>query len=157
MMRLVLIFLIFSSTCFAQDLKINKATVQTLNHGASPTSSITYTIFFTKVKKGKWSIDSLISSSSGQNIKFNIAEVDHPDAVSPDCKKVAPKDLKKGNYQITFGKVKKRGVGRPGSPQDQKADTTNIEGAVLICYTIKKKHLQIRIDNFETLETVNAP
>jgi len=157
MKRLILIFLIFSSTCFAQDIKIKKATMQTVNHGASPTSSTTYAILIAKYKKGKWSIDSLISASSGQRIQFNIVEVGDPDSVSTDYKKAFSQDLKKGNYRIKFGKIKQRGSGRPGSPQNQKADTANIEGAVIIYYTIKKKHKQVKVDTFEMLETVDAP
>jgi hypothetical protein len=157
MKKLVFLFLIISSTIFAQDVKIVKATMQTVNHGASPTSSTTYSVILSKAKKGKWSIDSIVSSSSGQTVKFNIVEFNDQEAASPDHKKASPGNLKKGNYQISFGKVKQRGGGRPGSPQNTKVDTTNIEGGVIIYYCVKKKKKQIRIDEFEMLETIDAP
>lgn len=157
MHKLVLLFLIISSAVFAQDPKIVKATMQTVNHGASPTSSTTYSILINKVKKCKWSIDSLISISSGQNLKYNIVQVDDINASSPDYKKASPENLKKGNYQITFGKTKQREGGRPGSPQNLKVDTTNIEGGVMIHYTLKNKHRVLKIDQFEMLEAINAP
>jgi hypothetical protein len=157
MKKLVLLFLIISSYVFAQDPKVVKATMQTINHGASPTSSTTYLIFVAKSKKCTWSIDSLISISSGNPIKFNIVEVGNPDAISSDYHKAAPEKLKNGNYRISFGITKQRGSGRPGTPQNLKADTTNIEGGVIIYYSIKKKHKQLKVDAFEMLETIDAP
>jgi hypothetical protein len=157
MKNFVLLFLIISSTVFAQDIVIKKATMQTINHGASPTSSTTYSILITKAKKGKWCIDSLISTSSGQTVEFTIVEVPDSNSASPDYKKAVPQDLKKGTYQIKFGKTKQRGGGRPGSPQNQKVDTTNIEGGVVIYYSVKKKHKNIKVDVFEMLETIDAP
>lgn len=157
MKKLVFLFLIISARLIAQDPKIEKYTVQTINHGASPTSSTTYHIFIAKTKKSNWSIDSLVSISSGQNVKFNIVEVKDADAVSPDYNKVSPGSLKKGRYQITFGTTKQRGSGRPGTPQNLKADTTIIEGGVVIHYSIKKKHKQIKVVDFEMLETIDAP
>jgi hypothetical protein len=157
MKKLIFLFLIISSTAFAQDPKIEKATIQTVHQGASPVSSTTYTILISKVKKCNWSIDSLVSISSGQNVKFNIARVNDPLAASPEYYKAAPESLKKGNYQITFGTRKQHEGGRRGAPQNLKADTTNIEGGVIVYYTIKKKNKQIKIDNFERLENIDAP
>jgi hypothetical protein len=158
MNKLVLLFLIISSTGFAQDIKVEKATMQTVNHGASPTSSTTYTILISKAKKCKWQIDSVMSTASGQNVEFTITEIAEPEVLSPGLKKVSPKDLKNGNYMITFGVTKKRGSGgRPGSPQNTRVDTTNIEGGVIIYYSIKKKYNSIKVDTFEMLETLNAP
>jgi hypothetical protein len=148
MKKLVSLFLIISASVFAQEPKVIKATMQTINHGASPTSSTTYSVLISAAKKCKWSIDSLVSISSGQNVKFNIVEVNEPEATSPDYKKVSAENLKKGNYQVTFSKIKQRGGGRPGSPQNMKADTTIIEGGVLVFYTMKKKHRQLKIESF---------
>lgn len=158
MKKLVFLFLIISSTVAAQGLTVKKATMQTVNQGASPTSSTTYSISLYQCKKVKWNLDSVISISSGQPVKFNMVKVDDPAALSPDYKKLASlSGLTSGNYLLTFRKTKQRGNGRPGAPQNTKVDTTNIEGGVIIYYSVKKKHKQLKIDSFEQLETVDAP
>ena len=158
MKRLFFLFFIISSTLAAQELDLKKATRQTVNHGASPTSSTTYTVQMKVCKKGKWSIDSVISIASGQAIAFNMVQVDDPAAASPDYKKLnGYSDLGKGNYQLSFGLTKQRGSGRPHAPQNTVVDTTNIEGGIVICYTFKKKHRRLKVDEFEQLETVDAP
>ena len=82
-----------------------------------------------------------------------------PTAVSPRYSplKIFSKS-DKGTYQITFGITKHHeGVGRPGSPQNLKVDTTNIEGGVVIYYHAKSKKKQLKVIEFEKLETINAP
>jgi hypothetical protein len=158
MKKLLFLFFIISTAVSAQELKLKKATRQTVNHGASPTSSTTYSILVSNCKKGKWKLDSLISISSNQVIKFNMVKVDDTNAVSPNYKKLDSfNDLGKGNYQLTFGITKQRGSGRPGAPQNTKVDTTNIEGGVIVYYTVKKKQKQLKIDSFEELEKIDAP
>lgn len=158
MKHLFFLFFIVSSAVFGQDLKLSKATMQTVNHGASPTSTTTYTILLQKSKKCLWSIDSVVSTSSNQSIKYNLVKVDNTNATSPDYKKVEGfSKADRGTYQITFGITKQRGSGRPGAPQNQKADTTTIEGGVTIYYSIKKKRKQLKVVEFEQLETVDAP
>jgi hypothetical protein len=158
MKRLFFLFLIISSTAAAQELTLKKATMQTVNQGASPTSSTTYKVLICQCKKGRWSIDSVISTSSQQSVKFNMVKVDNPDAVSPDYKKLdSYSNLGTGNYLISFGKTKQRGSGRPGSPQNTKVDTINIEGGVIVYYSVGKKHKQLKIAEFEQLETIDAP
>lgn len=158
MKKLVFIFLLFCAVSSAQTLTVSKAVMQTVNHGASPTSSTTYTITLNKTKRVKWHIDSLISIAAGEPVKYNIVKVDDPGAASPKYEKVnyfSSSDL--GIYQITFGVNKQRGTGRPGAPQNTKVDTTNIEGGVYLYYTLKKKHKRFKIVDFEKLETINAP
>lgn len=158
MKKLFFLFLIISSTAAAQELTLKKATMQTVNQGASPTSSTTYNVFLCQCKKGKWAVDSVISISSGQPVKFNMVKVDNPDAASPDYKKLdSYSGLATGNYLISFGKTKQRGSGRPGSPQNTKVDTTNIEGGVVIYYSAGKKKKQLKVIEFEPLETIDAP
>lgn len=158
MKKILFLFLIISSTVAAQELTLKKATMQTVNHGASPTSSTTYKILLCNCKKGKWSIDSVISTSSGQSVKFNMMSVGNPDAVSPDYKKLSSfSGLGKGNFLISFGIIKQRGSGRPGAPQNTKVDTTNIEGGVVIHYTFKNKRRELKVDSFEELEKIDAP
>lgn len=158
MRKILFLFMMISMSSVAQDLTLKKATMQTINHGASPTSSTTYTVLLCNCKKGKWSLDSVISISSGQNVKFNLVKVDDPNASSPDYKKLdSYSNLGKGNFQLSFGKTKQRGSGRPGAPQNTRVDTTNIEGGVLIYYSFNKKSKQLKIDSFEQLETIDAP
>jgi hypothetical protein len=158
MKRLFFLFSIISSTVLAQDLTLNKATRQTLNHGASPTSRTTYKILICNCKKGKWNIDSVISTSSGQAVLFNVFRVEAPASASPKYLKLeSANDLETGHYQITFDVTKKHGGGRPGAPQNQKADTTNIDGGVEIFYSSKKKKKKMKVDTFEELERIDAP
>lgn len=135
------------------------AKMQTVNSGISPTSTTTYTITLNKFKRSKWRIDSVVSISGGDSIKYTIVKVDDPGAASPRYQKVnyfSSDDL--GIYQIRFGIKKQRGVsGKPIAPQNTKVDTTNIEGGVFIYYTIKKKHKRFKIDEFEKQETIDAP
>lgn len=158
MKQLTFFFLLFSVLTNAQDLKLKKATIQTVNHGISPTSTTTYTIIVEKQKKFRWSIDSLVGVNSLQTVKYNIVKVDNPDATSPKYTPVsAYNKCDKGLYMITFTITKNREGGRPGSPQQQKADTTNIEGGVFIYYTVNGKVKKIKVDEFEKLDTINAP
>lgn len=159
MKQVLFIFLLFCSTLGAQELKFTKATMQTLNHGASPTSSTTYTIVLQKKKKAVWSIDSIVSISSGQRVEYSILKVDDPDKESPNYAKVESfKKSDKGLFRIKFGVTKNRGgSGRPGSPQNQKADTTTIEGGVTIYYSWKGKSKQLKVIDFEKLENIDAP
>jgi len=155
----IFIALLFSTLSFSQELKLLKATSQKVNHGASPTSTITYTITLEKNKKFKWKIDSVVSISSPQQVKYNIVKVDNPDAVSPKYEQVKSYDkCDKGKYQITFSITKQNsGGGRPGSPQHQMADTTNIEGGVFVYYSVNGKTKKIKVESFEQLDTINAP
>jgi hypothetical protein len=158
MKRLFFLFFIISSTLGAQELVLKIATRQTINHGASPTSSTTYTVLMSVCKKGSWRIDSLVSTASGRAIAFNMVKVDDPAAASPDYKRLESySDLGKGNYQLSFGITKQRGSGRPHAPQNTVVDTTNIEGGIVIWYTFKKKHRKLKIDEFGQLETIDAP
>ncbi|MCW3104060.1 MAG: hypothetical protein JWO09_2500 [Bacteroidetes bacterium] len=87
-----------------------------------------------------------------------MVKVDNPDAASPDYKKLdSYSSLGTGNYLISFGKTKQRGSGRPGSPQNTKVDTTNIDGGVVIYYSEGKKRKQLKVIEFEQLETIDAP
>ncbi|HEX8515878.1 MAG TPA: hypothetical protein VF868_06735 [Bacteroidia bacterium] len=158
MKRLFFLFLLISSTAAAQTLTLRKATMQTLNHGASPTSSTTYNILVCNCKKGSWSIDSVISVSSGQSVNFTLFKTDDPKVPSRKYRKIESlSGLGTGDYQITFSVTKNRGSGRPGAPQNTKADTTNIDGGVIIYYSMKKNKGQMKIDAFEELERIDAP
>lgn len=156
-----LIFFLFCFPLFlsAQELHLLKATMQTVNMGAAPGSVTTYYILLEKKSKFRWEIDSVCSIQTGLPVKYNLVKVDDPDAVSPQytqVKKFVKAD--RGKYLITFGINKNRGNGRPGAPpQNMKADTTMIEGGVNVYYRSKGKKKQLRIDQFEQLETISAP
>lgn len=156
---LTILFSLFAILIYSQELKFVKATMQTVNHGASPTSTTTYFMLLEKNKKFKWSVDSVVSIATGEKINYNIVKVDNPESTSPKYEQV--KSFNKcdlGKYQLTFSITKNKGSGgRPGSPQNQKADTTNIEGGIIIYYTSKGKTQKIKIVEFEKLDTINAP
>jgi hypothetical protein len=155
MKKFLFLFLIISATTFAQELTLQKAMMQTVNHGASPTSTTTYSVLVCNCKKAKWSLDSVVSISSGQILTFDMSKVEKKDTVN---KKLSSfKNLGTGDYRITFSKTKQRSGGRPGAPQNTMVDTTNIEGGVMIHYTVKSKHKKMKIDSFEQLETINTP
>ncbi len=157
MRKLLFLFLIPSASIFAQNLKLMKATMQTINHGASPTST---TNFMVQLKKGKsfvWSVDS-VKSALSNTINYNIVKVDDPAATSPKYQQIKSFSKKdKGIYQITFGSTKQNGSGRPGSPQSQRVDTEIYSNGIIIYYTVNKKKKEMKIDSFEELESIDAP
>lgn len=154
----ILFLLLFPLAVSAQDLQLVKASRQTVNLGAAPGSVTTYSILLEKKQKFRWQIDSVCSVLQSEKIKYNLVKVDDPDLSSPNYTQVkcfSKND--RGKYLITFGITKNRGSGRPGSPQQMKADTTNIEGGVIIYYSAGKKKKQLKVTEFEMLETVDAP
>jgi len=155
-MKQLLILLLISNISFAQELKLMKATKQMVNHGASPSSSINYTVLLKKDKNFKWSIDS-VHTPLGKSLKFNVVKVDNIDATSPNYTKVSYNKKDKGTYQITFGTLKKRGSGRPNSPPNIQVDTEDFSSDVTIFYTVKGKVKKLKIDSFEELENINTP
>lgn len=158
MKKFIFIFCIISFSALAQELKFISATRQTINYGASPSSITNYSVLIEKNKNFIWSIDSICGIQSGNPVKYNIVKVDDPTVLSPNYQKVTVfLKADKGKYQITFGISKQRGSARQGSPQNTKVDTTNIEGGIFIYYTAKKKKKQLKVIEFELLETVDAP
>ena len=134
-----------------------KATMQTVNHGASPTSTTNYMIQLKKEKAFVWSIDS-VKSALNKSIEYYIVKVNDPTVLSPNYQQVKNFSKKdKGIYQITFGSTRKNGSGRPGSPQNQRVDTENYANGVTLYYTVNKKKKEIKIDSFEELESIDAP
>ena len=85
---LIILFSFFSFAAFSQELKFVKATMQTVNHGASPTSTTTYSVFVKKNKKFKWSVDSVLSVSNGEKVNYNIVKVDNPESPSPKYEQI---------------------------------------------------------------------
>lgn len=157
MKNLIFLFFILPTIISAQNLKLMKATMQTVNHGASPTSTTSFMIQLKKEKIFAWSIDS-VKSALNKPINYNIVKVDDPTVLSPNYQQVknfAKKD--KGIYLITFGSTRQNGSGRPGAPQNQRVDTENYANGVTIYYTVNKKKKELKIDSFEELETVDAP
>ncbi|MDF2438035.1 MAG: hypothetical protein K0Q95_2411 [Bacteroidota bacterium] len=155
MKKIVFLFLLLSSFADAQEITLKKATMQTVNHGASPTSTTTYSVLVCNCKKAKWSLDSVVSISAGQPVTFYVSKVEKKDTIN---KKLSSfKNLGTGDYRISFSKTKQRGGGRPGAPQNTMVDTTNIEGGVVIHYSVKDKRKKLKIDSFEELETINTP
>jgi hypothetical protein len=155
-MKNLFILLLISNLSFAQELKLIKATKQMVNHGASPSSSINYTVLLKKDKSFKWSIDS-VHTPLGKSLKFNVVKVENMDAASPNYTKTNYTKKEKGTYQLTFGTLKKRGSGRPNSPPNIQVDTENFSSDVIIFYTVKGKVKQLKIDTFEELENINTP
>lgn len=134
-----------------------KATMQTVNHGASPTSTTNFMVQLKKEKAFAWSIDS-VKSALNKPIAYYIVKVDDPTVLSPNyqqVKKFSKKD--KGIYQITFGSTRQNGSGRPGSPINQRVDAENYANGVTIYYTVNKKKKEFKIDSFEELESIDAP
>lgn len=159
MKRIVILFLLISSVSFSQDLKLVKATKQTINSGASPTSTTNYMIEIKKSKKCKVSIDSLVNTYTQKSNPFNVVKVDDPTVLSPNYQKVdASKINDKGIFQITFSSMKSRGSGRPGTPpMDLMVPVAEFTQGAIIYYHVGKKKKQLVIESFEQLETINAP
>ncbi len=158
MKHLIILFLLLSSFSFAQDLTVLKATKQTINSGASPTSTSNYLVEIKKTKKCKLSIDSIINVYTQKLVPFNTVKVDNADFVSPNYQPVKASAIKeKGVYQLTFASMKNRGSGRPGTPMNLVVPVAEFSQGAVIHYTIGKKKKQLLIESFEQLETINAP
>jgi len=158
-MKNILLCLFFISTIsFSQELKLIKATKQTTNAGASPTSTINYTIQVNKSKKCKVSIDSVVNVYTQKSSPFNVYKTGKATVLSPAQKIDATNMKEKGSYDINFYSTKTRGSGRPGAPPMELvvpiADFT--QGAV-VYYRVGKKSKKITVESFEELETINAP
>jgi hypothetical protein len=158
-MKKILLFLMLFPLCAsAQELKLVKATKQTINSGASAVSTTNYLVEFKKVKTGKWSVDSVVNVYTQKAVSYGIAWVDNPSAASPDFKPVKTFSKKdKGTYHITFASGKNRGSGRPGTPMNLVVPVSDFTQGAIIYYTIGKKHYQLKVDAFDELETINAP
>lgn len=153
MRKIILLLLLVSSATFAQDLKLIKATKQTTNAGASPTSTINYTVQVEKNKKCKVSVDSVVNVYTQKSGPFNVFIV-----ASPSQQVDASSVKKKGTYNIHFYSTKNRGSGRPGAPPMELmvpiADYT--QGAI-VYYHVGNKSKKLTIESFVELETINAP
>lgn len=158
MLRLILLSLLVSNFSFGQDLKLIKATKQITNSGASPMSTINYSILVNKSKKCKLSIDSVVNVYTQKSSAFTITQPGTGTVLSPSVLIDAKNVTVKGKYEIHFYSQKSRGSGRPGAPpmnlQVPIADFT--QGAV-VYYRVGKKQKKLTIDFFEELETINAP
>ncbi|MBA3971062.1 MAG: hypothetical protein H0X46_02775 [Bacteroidetes bacterium] len=149
---LVLLFLI-PSFLFAQDLKLIKATKQTINSGASPTSTTNYRVEVKRSKSCNWSVDSVVNVYTSKSNLFNITKVGNSTTLQMD-----PVLIKqKGIFQITFSSVKNRGSGRPGTPMNLMVPVADFTQGAIIYYRVGKKKKQLTVESFDELETINAP
>lgn len=158
MNRIIISLSIICYSAFGQDLKIIKSTKQTINGGASPTSTTNYTIQFKKESAYKWSVDSIVNANTLKSVQYTIVKVDNPDLVSPNFQPVkcfSKKD--KGLYQINFASSKNRGGGRPNSPTGIMVELPPFPNGAIIYYRVGKKKKKLVVDIFEELETINAP
>jgi hypothetical protein len=158
MKRIIVFLLIVCSSAVGQELKFIKSTKQTINGGASPTSTTNYTIFFKKESAYKWSVDSVVNANTLKSVQYTIVSIDDPNAHSPNIlpvKYFSKKD--KGLYQITFASSKNRGGGRPNSPTGIMVELPDFPKGAIIYYRVGKKKKQLIVDTFEELETINAP
>ncbi len=158
MKRFIILFCLISAFSSAQDLSLLKATKQTINSGASSSSTTNYSVDINKTKKCKLSIDSVVNVYTQKSISFNIVQVDNPSAVSPSYHQVKPSAIKeKGMYQITFASTKNRGSGRPATPMNLVVPIADFTQGAIIYYSSGKKKKQLLVESFEQLETINAP
>ena len=104
MRRIFLLLFLISSATFAQDLKLIKATKQTTNAGASPTSTINYCIQIKKSKKCKVSIDSVVNVYTQKSGSFTVFKEGGATVLSPkDQKQIDASNItEKGIFNINF-------------------------------------------------------
>jgi hypothetical protein len=158
MKKLAILFFFCQSLLFSQELKLMKATQQTINAGASPVSITNYLIQFKKGKSFLWHVDSVCSIASNNSIKYNLIKVDNPDAISPQYHQIKTFSKNdKGLFQIAFGSRKSHRGGRPGIPIVDVTTGEDYSLGVIVFYTAGKKKKQLKVNSFEKLETVNAP
>ncbi len=158
MNRIIVFLLIVCSSTVAQELKITKATKQTINAGASPSSTTNYTVQFRKETTCKWSVDSVVNINTQKSVSYNIVKVDNSNLTSPNLETVkcfSKKD--KGLYEISFASSKSRGSGRPNTPTGTMVQLPDFPKGAIVYYRIGKKKRQFVIEIFEELETIDAP
>ncbi len=160
MRSIILLLLCVSSFAFAQDLKLIKATKQTINSGASPTSTTNYTIQVKKSKKCVLTIDSVVNVYTQKSGKFNVFKVASSTVLSPNNQKQidAANIKEKGIFNINFSSMKNRGSGRPGAPpMELMVPIADFTQGAIVYYRVGKKQKKLTVDSFEELETINAP
>ena len=158
MRNIILLLLCISSATFAQDLKLIKATKQTTNAGASPTSTINYSVQVKKSKKCKLSVDSIVNVYTQKSSPFNVYKVSTPTVLSPSFQTDASNLTEKGIYNINFYSMKSRGSGRPGAPpMELMVPIADFTQGAIIYYRVGKKKKKLTVEAFEELETINAP
>ena len=158
MRKIILLFLLISSATFAQDLKLIKATKQITNAGASPTSTINYTIRVKKSKKCKVSIDSVVNVYTQKSSSFNVYKTGKATVLSPAQQIDATNVKEKGSYDINFYSTKNRGSGRPGAPpMELMVPIADFTQGAIVYYRVGKKSKKITVESFEELPTINAP
>ena len=159
MKSFLFLFLFISISTFGQELKLWKATKQTINSGISPTSTTNYTVFIKKEKSFNWSVDSVVDVYTQRKMTFYIVKVGQSDVLSPinysQVKKYSKKD--KGMYQITFSVNASRRNSQPQTPMNKMVPVNDLTQGVIIFYSVKKKEKQLRVESFEQLETIDAP
>lgn len=160
-MRFVILLLFcVSSHVVAQELKLVKATKQTINSGASPTSTTNYTIQVKKSKKCVVTIDSVVNVYTQKSGKFNVFKVGSSTVLSPTSQQqIDASNIKeKGIFNINFSSMKSRGSGRPGTPpMNLMVPIADFTQGAIIYYRAGKKKKQLLVEAFEELETINAP
>lgn len=160
-MRCIILFLLFvSSFGVAQDLKLIKSTKQTINSGASPTSTTNYTIQVKKSKKCLLTIDSVVNVYTQKSGKFTVFRESNPTVLSPtNQKQIDASNIKeKGVFNINFSSMKSRGSGRPGAPpMELMVPIADFTQGAIIYYRVGKKKKKLIVESFEELETINAP
>lgn len=159
MVRFILLAIFFfPALSNAQELSLVSATRQTVNQGAGGMSVTNYRVTLKKEKDFFWSIDSVVSISTGKKIAYHLVHSTDPAATSPDFRRIVEFcHTDRGFYILTFSNAKKRGTGRPGAPQQVQADTADVDGGVVVWYTSGKGKKKIVLETYEQLETVNAP
>lgn len=156
----ILLLLCVSSYVVAQDLKLVKATKQTINSGASPMSTTNYTIQVKKSKKCVVTIDSVVNVYTQKSGKFNVFKVGSSTVLSPTSQQqIDASNIKeKGIFNINFSSMKSRGSGRPGTPpMNLMVPIADFTQGAIIYYRAGKKKKQLLVEAFEELETINAP
>ncbi len=158
-MRLLFsLLLLISSFSVAQDLKLTEATKQIINYGASPTSTINYTVEVKKNKSCKISVDSVVNVYTQRSTLFHITKKNEGSVLSPAKQIDASNIHEKGVFEIHFSATKNRGSGRPGAPpMNLTVPLADFTQGVIIYYRVGKKKKKLRVESFEELETVNAP
>lgn len=160
MRSIILLLLCVSSFAFAQDLKLIKATKQTINSGAAPTSTTNYTVQVKKSKKCVLTIDSVVNVYTQRSGKFTVFKVGNSTVLSPNNQKQidASSIKEKGVFNINFSSMKNRGSGRPGAPpMELMVPIADFTQGAIIYYRVGKKKKQLLVEAFEELETINAP
>lgn len=150
MKQILFLFLLISTSCFSQELKLISATKQTIISDTSVAFTIKYVIRIDKSENFKWSIDSVINVLSGKKIAYHIVKVCVQKTGLTVFKKVKSFSKKdKRLYEVIFStSITPTKVVHPGSPVNMQTPELEFSQGAIVYYSCNRKTKTLKVDTF---------